>query len=88
MADVYACVLPPTTGLLSLFQDSLLAMEAEDIMRLLHNFPKNTSSRQLFEAISSVSLSCQGDHRAAGRGQLWSPDEARQVPVKFPETYE
>ncbi|EGZ27350.1 hypothetical protein PHYSODRAFT_474929 [Phytophthora sojae] len=91
--DVYVLLGTPfffqaSMGLLSLFQDSLLAMEAEDIMRLLHNFPKNTSSRQLFEAISSVSLSCQEITELLAGGKLWSPDEARQVPVKFPETYE
>ncbi|KAF1774047.1 hypothetical protein GQ600_21213 [Phytophthora cactorum] len=68
--------------------DSLLAMEAEDIMRLLHNFPKNTSSRQLFEAISSVSLSCEEITELLAGGKLWSPDEARQVPVKYPDTYD
>ncbi|KAE9046041.1 hypothetical protein PR001_g4716 [Phytophthora rubi] len=91
--DVYVLLGTPfffqaSMGLLSLFQDSLLSMEAEDIMRLLHNFPKSTSSRQLFEAISSVSLSCQEITELLAGGKLWSPDEARQVPVKFPETYE
>ncbi|KAG6606444.1 TBC1 domain family member 14 [Phytophthora cinnamomi] len=91
--DVYVLLGTPfffqaSMGLLSLFQDSLLSMEAEDIMRLLHSFPKNTSSRQLFEAIASVSLSCQEITELLAGGKLWSPDEARQVPVKFPETYE
>ncbi|KAG3116184.1 hypothetical protein PI124_g5379 [Phytophthora idaei] len=91
--DVYVLLGTPfffqaSMGLLFLFQDSLLAMEAEDIMRLLHNFPKNTSSRQLFEAISSVSLSCEEITELLAGGKLWSPDEARQVPVKYPDTYE
>ncbi|KAG7386293.1 hypothetical protein PHYPSEUDO_000421 [Phytophthora pseudosyringae] len=77
-----------SAGLLSLFQDSLLAMEAEDIMRLLHNFPKSTSSREIFEAISSVSLSCEEITELLAGGKLWSPDEARQVPIKYPDTYE
>ncbi|GMF15775.1 unnamed protein product [Phytophthora fragariaefolia] len=80
------CSVRSAAGLLSLFQDSLLQMEAEDIMRLLHNFPKNTSSRQLFESIESVSLSCEEINELLAGGKLWSPDEARQVEVKFPET--
>jgi hypothetical protein len=79
------CAVHATAGLLSLFEDSLLAMEAGDVMRLLHNFPKSTSSRQLFESIASVSLS--SEEILAG-GKLWSPDEARQVAVKYPDTYE
>ncbi|ETL82221.1 hypothetical protein L917_17590 [Phytophthora nicotianae] len=91
--DVYVLLGTPfffqaSMGLLALFQDSLLAMEAEEIMRLLHNFPKNTSSRQLFKAISSVSLSCEEITELLAGGKLWSPDEAREVPVKYPDTYE
>lgn len=91
--DVYVLLGTPfffqaSMGLLSLFQSSLLAMEPENIMRLLHNFPKNTSSRQLFEAISSVSLSCVEITTLLAGGKLWSPDDTRHVPVKFPETYE
>ncbi|KAI9996365.1 hypothetical protein PInf_013791 [Phytophthora infestans] len=91
--DVYVLLGTPfffqaSMGLLSLFQDSLLAMEAENIMRLLHNFPKNTSSRQLFKAISSVSLSCEEVTELLAGGKLWSPDEVREVPVKYPDTYE
>ncbi|KAL3657291.1 hypothetical protein V7S43_017800 [Phytophthora oleae] len=91
--DVYVLLGTPfffqaSMGLLSLFQDSLLAMEAEDIMRLLHNFPKNTSSRELFGAIESVSLSCEEITELLAGGKLWSPDEAQQVPVKYPDTYE
>ncbi|RLN77721.1 hypothetical protein BBJ28_00016943 [Nothophytophthora sp. Chile5] len=79
--DWYVC-------LLTLFQDSLLTMEAEEIMRLLHDFPKSTSSRELFSAISSVSLSCQEITKLLAGGKLWSPDAVRQVPVKYPEAYE
>ncbi|KAL4140160.1 hypothetical protein PRNP1_015231 [Phytophthora ramorum] len=91
--DVYVLLGTPfffqaSMGLLSLFQDSLLAMEPEDIMRLLHNFPKSTSSQQLFDAISSVSLSCNEITEMLVGGPLWSPDAARQVPVKYPDTYE
>ena len=89
--ELRACNVPPccsSAGLLSLFQDSLLAMEAQDMMRLLHNFPKTTSSQELFEAISSVSLSCQEITNLLAGGTLWSPDEVRQVPVKFPDTYD
>ncbi|CAI5727055.1 unnamed protein product [Peronospora effusa] len=91
--DVYVLLGSPfffqaSMGLLSLFQDSLLTMEPEDIMRLLHTFPKNISSQQLFEAISSVHLSCQEITELLAGGKLWSPDETRQVPVKYPDTYE
>ncbi|CAH0520136.1 unnamed protein product [Peronospora belbahrii] len=91
--DVYVLLGSPfffqaSMGLLSLFQDSLLTMEPEDIMQLLHNFPKNLSSQQLFESIASVNLSCQEITDLLAGGKLWSPDEVRQVPVKFPDTYE
>ncbi|CAH0486540.1 unnamed protein product [Peronospora farinosa] len=91
--DVYVLLGSPfffqaSMGLLSLFQDSLLTMEPEDIMRLLHTFPKNISSQQLFEAISSVHLSCQEITELLAGGKIWSPDETRQVPVKYPDTYE
>ncbi|CAI5716550.1 unnamed protein product [Hyaloperonospora brassicae] len=91
--DVYVLLGSPfffqaSMGLLSLFQDSLLAMEAQDMMRLLHNFPKTTSSQELFEAISSVSLSCQEITKLLAGGTLWSPDEVRQVPVKYPDAYD
>ncbi|RLN89862.1 hypothetical protein BBJ28_00006262 [Nothophytophthora sp. Chile5] len=76
---------PTRVRLLALFQDSLLTMEAEEIMRLLHDFPKATSSRELFSAISSVSLSCQEITKLLAGGKLWSPDAVRQVPVKYPE---
>jgi hypothetical protein len=82
------CAVHATAGLLSLFEDSLLAMEAGDVMRLLHNFPKSTSSRQLFESIASVSLSSEEITELLAGGKLWSPDEARQVAVKYPDTYE
>ncbi|RLN48357.1 hypothetical protein BBJ29_001266 [Phytophthora kernoviae] len=91
--DVYVLLGTPfffqaSMGLLTLFQDSLLEMDAGDIMRLLHNFPKTTSSCQLFEAISSVSLSCEGITELLAGGKLWSPDAARQVAVKYPKAYE
>ncbi|KAL7682552.1 putative Rab-GTPase-TBC domain, pleckstrin domain, PH-like domain superfamily [Plasmopara halstedii] len=91
--DVYVLLGTPfffqaSMGLLSFFQNSLLAMEPENVMRLLHKFPKNTSSRQLFDSISSVSLSCDEITVLLAGGKLWSPDENREVPVKFPETYE
>uniref|UniRef100_A0AAV1VBM9 Uncharacterized protein n=1 Tax=Peronospora matthiolae TaxID=2874970 RepID=A0AAV1VBM9_9STRA len=91
--DVYVLLGSPfffqaSMGLLSLFQDSLLAMEVQDMMRLLHNFPRTTSSQELFAAISSVSLSCREITDLLAGGKLWSPDEVRQVPVKYPDTYD
>ncbi|TDH65514.1 hypothetical protein CCR75_007627 [Bremia lactucae] len=91
--DVYVLLGTPfffqaSMGLLSLFQDSLLLMEAENIIRLLHNFPKTTSTQKVFEAIASVKLSCDEINELLAGGNLWSPDENRQVPIKFPDTYE
>ncbi|KAG7398273.1 hypothetical protein PHYBOEH_011357 [Phytophthora boehmeriae] len=91
--DVYVLLGTPfffqaSMGLLTLFQDALLEMDAGDIMKLLHNFPKTTSSCQLFDAISFVSLSCEEITELLAGGKLWSPDAARQVAVKYPKTYE
>ncbi|TYZ67896.1 hypothetical protein PybrP1_010142 [[Pythium] brassicae (nom. inval.)] len=77
-----------SVGILTLYEDTLLAMEAEDIMRLLHNIPKSTSARDLFAAIESVTLSSREITELLAGGSLWSPDSARQIEVQYPESYD
>ncbi|GLE01699.1 hypothetical protein PINS_up010533 [Pythium insidiosum] len=77
-------------GILTLYESRLLAMEPEDITRFLHNLPKTMSSTELFAAIDRVSLSCHDIDviLAGGEDRPWSPESARQISIKFPETYD
>ncbi|GAB9472610.1 hypothetical protein Gpo141_00009784 [Globisporangium polare] len=77
-----------SVGILTLYEDALLAMEAEDIMRFLHNIPKSTSAPDLFAAIESVTLSSHEISELLAGGQLWSPDSSRPIAIQFPETYD
>lgn len=63
-------------------------MDAEQMVRFLHNLPKATSSRELFDAIDSVRLSCHEISQLLAGGELWSPDATRSVAVTFPDSYE
>lgn len=86
---VSLCSLPASTaGVLALFEQELLCMQPEQIVRFLHNLPTNTSSRELFDAIDGVRLSCREISQLLAGGELWSPDSARAVAVTFPDSYE
>ncbi|DAZ95844.1 TPA: hypothetical protein N0F65_009118 [Lagenidium giganteum] len=77
-------------GLLLLYEEALLCLDAEDVIRFLHNFPKSISATELFDAIDAVALSCQeiNELLAGGTVAAWTPDSAREVEVKYPDAYE
>ncbi|TMW60357.1 hypothetical protein Poli38472_000399 [Pythium oligandrum] len=77
-------------GILSLFEERMLAMQPEEMMRFLHHIPKTTSSTDLFTAIDSVSLSCAEITAilAGEEARPWTPDSGRHIEVKYPETYD
>lgn len=63
-------------------------MDAEQIVRFLHNLPKATAARDLLAAIDSLRLSCREVSQLLAGGELWSPDARRGVAVTFPDSYE
>lgn len=77
-------------GILLLFQERLLAMELEDMMRFLHHLPKTTTAVELFASIDAISLSCRDIDNilSGGDDHAWTPDSHRAVEVKVPDTYE
>ncbi|KAF1329884.1 Tbc1 domain family member 14, partial [Globisporangium splendens] len=77
-----------SVGILALYEDALLAMDAEEIMRFLHNIPKSTSATDLFDAIESVALSSREITELVAGGKLWSPDSSRHIQIQYPETYD
>lgn len=58
------------------------------MVRFLHNLPKSVTSREIFDAIATVSLSCREITQLLEGGDLWSPDSTRSVQVTYPDSYE